>query len=287
MTDNDKYEYIYSQAGDENFPVASRLLPKAVRADFMALYGFARLIDDTGDESTGDRLARLDHLEHELRSAATSTHPVMARLSETIARRSLPLQPFVDLIEANRMDQRVSRYATFDDLVGYCELSANPVGRLVLGILDAATPQRLAWSDDVCTGLQVVEHLQDVAEDLAQDRIYLPLEDMAATGCTEVDLAAPTAGPAVRRVVALEAERARALLTSAVPLARTLSLRPRVAVAAFGAGGLAALDAIAKAGGDVLAVQCKPARSRLLVRVGQVLAGRVTAALTAVPGTAA
>ncbi len=287
-------ESVYSQAANENFPVASWLLPAPVRADLMAVYGFARLTDDIGDESTGDRVAHLAWLDDELARAAGggATHPVMQRIGATIAARNLPLQPFRDLIEANRRDQSVSRYETFDDLVGYCRLSANPVGRLVLEILGAATPDRVALSDDVCTGLQVVEHLQDVAEDLAQDRIYLPLADLRAEGCDETDLTTAHAGPGVRRVVALEAARARRLLFSGVPLSASLPARPRVAVAAFAAGGMAALDAIEATGFDVLAHRSRPRPGRLAARLALVLlaplgaqasAGAETLRLGAVP----
>jgi squalene synthase HpnC len=242
----------------------------------MALYGFARLTDDLGDEAEGDRLAQLDWLEAELERAAagTATHPVMVRLSGLLARRGLDLAPFRDLIAANRMDQSVRRYSTFEDLVGYCRLSANPVGRVVLAVFGADTPERVAWSDDVCTGLQVVEHLQDVAEDLAQDRIYLPLEDLAAEGVGEADLRAASAGPALRRVVATESARARALLRSGIPLAASLRGRHRVAVALFAAGGMAALDAIERAGGDVLGQRCRPRPARLMLRLVGVLARR-------------
>lgn len=264
---------MYVQAASENFPVASWLLPAPVRADLMAVYGFARLTDDIGDEAEGDRLAHLDWLEGELDRAAQggASHPVMRRVGATITGRTLSLQPFRALIDANRRDQSVRRYETFEDLVGYCRLSANPVGRLVLEIFGAATPDRVALSDDVCTGLQVVEHLQDVAEDFRQDRIYVPLADMRAEGCDEADLAAGHAGPALRRVVALEAGRARALLRSGAPLAASLPLRPRVAVAAFAAGGMAALDAIEEVRFDVLGHRCRPRPQRLVARLALVL----------------
>ena len=264
---------VYGKARSENFPVASRLLPAATRADLMTIYGFARLTDDIGDVASGDRLAHLAWLEDELDRAprGEASHPVMRRVGATIAERGLPLRPFFDLIEANRQDQLVRRYETFDDLVGYCRLSANPVGRLVLEIFGASSAERVALSDDVCTGLQVVEHLQDVAEDLLQDRIYLPLADLRAEGCSEAALAAPSAGPALRRVVALEAARARRLLFSGAPLAASLALRPRVAVAAFAAGGMAALDAIGAAGFDVLAHRCRPSAGRLAARLALVL----------------
>ena len=265
---------VFAQARDENFPVASRLLPARQREHLLAVYGFARLTDDIGDEATGDRAALLDWLEAELEraGAGTATHPVLERLTPTIRRLDLPLQPFRDLIEANRVDQRVHRYETFEDLVGYCMLSAAPVGRLVLHLFGAATPERLARSDEVCIGLQVVEHLQDVAEDASRGRVYLPARDLAVEGCTPADLAAAHASPALRRVVAREVGRARALLAAGPPLAATLPLRPRLAVAGFAAGGQAALDAIERAGYDVLGVRCRPRPGRFGIRLAAAVA---------------
>jgi squalene synthase HpnC len=283
-------ESVYVQAASENFPVASWLLPRAVRADLMAVYGFARLTDDIGDESGGDRLAHLAWLEEELDRAVRgeATHPVMRRVGATVAARTLSIQPFRDLIAANRQDQTVRRYETLDDLVAYCRLSANPVGRLVLEIFGAATPDRVALSDDVCTGLQIVEHLQDVAEDLAADRVYLPLADLRAEGCDETALRAASAGPALRRVISLEAARARRLLFSGVPLAASLPVRPKVAVAAFAAGGMAALDAVEAAGFDVLALRCGPRRARFAARLTLVLASTLgRSAAGPLPTTAA
>jgi squalene synthase HpnC len=265
---------VLSQAPSENFPVASRVLPAAVRRHLMALYGFARLTDDIGDEAVADRPALLDWLEAELGRAALgrATHPLMTALTPTLVELDLPLEPFEALIDANRQDQVVRRYQRFEDLVGYCMLSAAPVGRLVLAILGRSTPERTALADDVCVGLQVVEHLQDVAEDLAQDRIYLPLDDLRTLGCDEADLGAPEAGPALRRVVALECRRARHLLRSGAPLAASLPLRERVAVAGFTAGGLAALDAIERARFDVLGHAPRPSRLGFARRLVGVLA---------------
>ena len=190
----------------------------------LALYGFARLVDDLGDEAGGDRLALLDWAETELDRAAAgeATHPIFRRLTPTIQTCRLDLQPFRDLIQANRIDQTVHTYATFEDLLGYCALSANPVGRLVLAVLDMATPERVGWSDDVCSALQVTEHCQDVAEDAAQGRVYLPSADLAYFGCDPADLHAPVASPALRGVLRLEVGRARGLLASSVPLAASL-----------------------------------------------------------------
>jgi squalene synthase HpnC len=248
------------RAGSENFPVASRLLPQAVRAHLMAIYGFARLADDIGDEAEGDRLEMLDWLDGELERSArgAATHPLLQRLTPTIARFNLPLEPFRNLIEANRRDQTVHRYETFDDLIAYCRLSAVPVGRLVLLVFGESTPERVVLSDDVCIGLQIVEHLQDVAEDAANGRIYLPQHDLQAFSCHEAELYGRAAGPRLRALVRQEAGRARRLLGSAAPLARELSLRSRIAVCGFAAGGLAALDAIERAEYDVLSRRCRP-----------------------------
>ena len=258
---------VLAQAGNENFPVASRFLPRAVRADLLAIYGFARLTDDIGDEAGGDRLALLDWLEGELDAAVagTATHPVLQRVGETIRSRGLPLEPFEALIAANRQDQVVTHYETYDSLVEYCMLSAAPVGRMVLGVLGAATPERVAWSDHVCVALQLVEHLQDVGEDAANGRVYLPQDDLRRAGCPEADLHAASASPALRQAVAETAARARGLLAAGAPLCRTLPLRFRAAVGGFAAGGLAALDEIERRSFDVLGVHCSPRRTRLLV----------------------
>jgi squalene synthase HpnC len=265
---------VLGQAGSENFPVASWLLPAAVRSDLLAIYGFARLTDDIGDESPGDRLAELDWLEDELRRAAEgrATHPLVARLTPLLVSGRVPIQPFVDLIEANRLDQRVDRYETFDDLLGYCRLSAAPVGRMVLGVLGAADPERVALADQVCNGLQVVEHIIDVGEDARRGRVYLPQRDLAGGGVTEDELLAGTASPALRRVVAVEVSRARRLLAAGAPLSATLRPRPRLAVAGFAAGGLAALDAVVASNYDVLGRRCRPARASFLRRLVQVVA---------------
>jgi squalene synthase HpnC len=262
---------IMAKAADENFPVASRLLPASVRPHLLAVYGFARLADDIGDEAAGDRPAQLDWLEHELDRAVAgrSDTLLLQRVAATIAACSLPLDPFRKLIEANRRDQIVARYATYDDLLAYCELSANPIGEIVLRIVDAATPARLRWSNDVCTGLQIVEHLQDVGEDAHRGRVYLPAEDLERFGCSQAAVLASSADRALREVVLLETDRAQELLGSAIPLTASLRGRVRLGVAAFAAGGLAVVDAVRRAHGDTLAVSCRPRRG---VVVGQWIA---------------
>ncbi|MFE5734423.1 squalene synthase HpnC [Streptomyces sp. NPDC056528] len=278
------------KAADENFPVAPFFLPRAWRDDLMAVYGYARLVDDIGDgdlapggadarylgvapEHADDRLALLDAFEADLHRVFGSIprHPLLRALRPTVERRGLTPEPFLGLIAANRQDQLVGRYETYDDLLAYCALSANPVGRLVLGITGTETPERIRRSDEICTALQIVEHLQDVAEDLARDRIYLPAEDLKRFHVTESDLARPTAGASVRALIAFEAERARALLHAGAPLVGSVRGRLRLLLAGFTAGGLAALDAIADAGHDVLAGPPKPTKPSLTRRAGAVL----------------
>jgi squalene synthase HpnC len=255
---------VMARAEGENFPVASRMLPRRVRAHMLAVYGFARLVDELGDSAPGDRLAGLDWLEGELRRAyeGTPEHPLMRRLAATVRECSLPRQPFERLIEANRVDQRINRYETWEQLRGYCALSADPVGEIVLGVFAKATPERIALSDSICTALQLTEHCQDVAEDFAVGRVYLPAEDMRRFGASVAELQrlasaadGPTAGDRapLRAVLAFEVQRARDLLDDGAPLVSELRGRERLAVAAFVAGGHAALDAIERARYDVLA----------------------------------
>jgi squalene synthase HpnC len=246
---------VMARAAGENFPVASRVLPRRDREHLLAVYGFARLVDELGDSAPGDRLQALDWLDAELAAAYEdrAEHPLMQRLARTVRACELPRGPFERLIEANRVDQRVSRYETWAQLRGYCALSANPVGEIVLGIFGAATPARVALSDSICTALQLAEHCQDVAEDHAAGRIYLPQEDLARFGCGEAELGAPSASAPLRSVLAFEVARGRGLLAQGAPLIGTLHGRERLAVAAFQAGGSAALDAIERADYDVLA----------------------------------
>ncbi|QMU73798.1 squalene synthase HpnC [Streptacidiphilus sp. P02-A3a] len=294
-------------------------MPGSMRSGLMAVYGFARLVDDAGDgdladpvataellgvpaltpahtvdasstaagsqgsdaarapdtaQVTAERLALLDGLEADLDRAFETAlrapgaepprHPLLAALCPVIDRHGLTPDPFRALIQANRVDQTTTRYATFDELLGYCELSANPVGLLVLQLAGLATPERIRRSDAVCSGLQVVEHLQDVAEDRARDRIYLPAEDMARFGVAETDLDAAHAGPELRALVAYEARRTGALLDEGAPLVGSVPGRLRLLLAGFTAGGRAALGAVAEAGNDVLAGAPKPRKSRLL-----------------------
>jgi squalene synthase HpnC len=264
---------LVARSREENFPVASRLLPARARGHLLALYGYARLTDALGDELPGERLLALDWLEAELDRAyaGTATHPLMVRLSGTLAACALPREPFVRLIEANRMDQRVDRYESYEQLLEYCALSANPVGELVLGVFALATPERVALSGRICSALQLAEHWQDVAEDRDRGRIYLPAEDMRRFGVGERDLHRSHADARVRELIAFEVRRARELLLEGAPLLRTLHGRERLAVAGFLGGGWAALDAIERARYDVLAGAPRAGRVRRLSALAEVL----------------
>jgi len=283
------------KAAHENFPVAPFFLPRAWRDDLMAVYGFARLVDDIGDgdlapggadarllgvspEEAKDRLVLLDAFEADLRRVfdpvgPAPRHPLLRRLLPTVRRARLTPEPFLGLIAANRQDQLVARYETYDDLLAYCELSANPVGRLVLAVTGTATPERIRRSDAVCTGLQIVEHIQDVAEDLGRDRIYLPAADMKRFHVQEADLATPSAGASVRALIAFEAERARDLLSEGTPLVGSVHGRLKLLLAGFVAGGRAAIRAIAAAEYDVLPGPPEPGKLRLLREAGVTLRG--------------
>jgi squalene synthase HpnC len=260
-------EAVMARAATENFSVASWVLPRRVRAHLLAVYGFARLVDELGDSdavAADQRLVALDWLEAELDRAfaGEARHPLLVRLQATLRECRLTREPFVRLIEANRMDQRVSRYETWAQLRHYCSLSADPVGELVLAIFDLADPERIALSDSICTALQLAEHCQDVAEDLARGRVYLPREDLARFGCEESELARAHASVALREVLAFEVERAHRLLVQGTPLIAQLHGRPKLAVAAFVAGGHSALEAIERAGYDVLAGPPRAGRAR-------------------------
>ena len=266
-------EEVVANASGENFPVALRLLPARHRRHLTNLYFFARLTDDLGDEARDQqadvselRLRLLDELAADvdrIYAGGTPESPVMRAMADTVRECGVPARPLLDLIQANRQDQQVTRYRTFAELEQYCELSANPVGQIVLYIFGAATPQRIALSDSICTALQLAEHWQDVAEDLGNGRIYLPGEDLERYGCTEADLAAPTAGPAVRELMIFETDRASRLLDEGAPLVGTLRGGARLAVAGYLAGGRAALAAIRAQEHDVLSGTPRPRKQRL------------------------
>jgi squalene synthase HpnC len=250
------------RARTENFPVSSLLFPRRLRPHLRAVYGFARLVDILGDEIQDDRLAALDELEQEVDACYSGepSWPVMQVLAPTIHEFSLRREPFLRLIEANRMDQRIAEYETWDDLKEYCRHSADPVGRLVLGLLRLdGEPELVAASDDVCTGLQLVNFLQDVPRDLELGRIYLPLDDRRRFGVTALDRPSPE----LLELLRYEAARARELLAAGRVLQERIGGRLGRAVGLFARGGLAALEALESARWDVFTQRPRPSRTRL------------------------
>ncbi|MBS2962993.1 squalene synthase HpnC [Actinocrinis puniceicyclus] len=261
----------------ENFPVALRLLPRQARADLAAFYTFARYVDDLGDEYGGDRIAALNEVDADLARLSSGATPLLEPvrgLLRITGDGRVPIEPFHDLVAANLMDQHKLRYATFAELVQYCKLSADPVGRVVLYLAGQADEQNIADSDAVCTGLQVIEHLQDVGEDLRAGRIYLPREDLTAFGVSEPDLARGHADEDVRALLRWEAGRAAVLLSRGVPLARRLRGWARPAVTGYVAGGRATLTALRRADYDVLAATPKPTTGATLRAAAGVFLGR-------------
>jgi squalene synthase HpnC len=238
-----------------------------VRLHLLGFYAFARFVDELGDAYEGNRLAALDEVENQTRAVLNDPGredalPIVATAARSVLELDADQSLLFDLIAANRQDQTISRYDSFDDLLAYCALSANPVGRLVLAAFRASSEALFAWSDSICTGLQLAEHWQDVAEDAAAGRVYLPREDLIRFGVESAALSAgPPASPAVRALLVFEVARARGYLDRGQPLIGALDGSARWAVAGFWAGGHAALDGIAQHGFDVLAGT--PHRSRL------------------------
>src|SRR5262249_23597329 len=241
---------IAARAAGENFPVGSVLFPRSLRPHIRALYCYARLVDELGDAYDGDRLAALDELGGEggAAFAGQATWPGLRNGQPTVREFDLPREPFLRLIEANRMDQRVSEYETWADLKHYCVHSADPCGRLVLGVLRRlGEPDVVAASDSVCTRLQLVDFLQDVPPDLELGRVSLPAEDRRAFGDPPLDR--PT--EELRALLRFEGQRAAELLAAGEVLRVRIGGRLGRAVALFARGGLAALDALESAGWDI------------------------------------
>lgn len=267
------------QGSAENFPVALRVLPAEPREHLNRLYRFARFVDDVGDEAGGDRLSLLALVEADVRALDPSADaqpglPAVVGMRAVIERYHASIEPLLDLVAANCMDQTTTKYETFDDLRAYCRLSAAPVGRMVLHIAGAATPANIAASDAVCTALQVLEHCQDVGEDARAGRVYLPQADLRAYGVRPDDVRAPTTGGALREVVELQVTRARQLLLAGRPLVHRLHGWAKIAVAGYVAGGLATAAALHRARYDVLGNPIRPTRTGTVMRALMVLGPR-------------
>lgn len=260
---------------DENFPVAFLLAPADVRADMRAVYAWCRVTDDIGDAgiaTPAERLEALDAWEAGLAEAldGRGDDPVLVAVADVIRRRGLQLDLFARLVEANRMDQRTTRWESHEDLLRYCAHSATPVGRMVLGVLGIDDARSAALSDATCEGLQLVNFWQDIRRDLDErGRVYLPREDMALFGVEVDDLRAQAASPALRELVRMEVGRARARLVEGAPLRGMVPRSVRLDIGMFTAGGLWVCDRIARQGYDTIAARPAPgARGRAAMAAG-------------------
>ncbi len=238
----------------ENFSIVSWLLPRALRPHMYAVYAYCRGVDDLGDEAVGDRLALLDEWEAELQRCYEGSPQDIrfVALRETIRAFDIPPEPFLRLIKANRRDQRINRYRTFDELLDYCSYSANPVGHLVLYLFGYRDAERRRLADAICTALQLTNFWQDVSPDLEKGRIYIPLDDLARFRSSEEELLRRSQNDEFRRLMAFEVERTRGLFREGLRLVPLVSPRLRYDLKLFTLGGLAALDAIERIDYDVL-----------------------------------
>ena len=241
----------------ENFPVASVLLPAPLRHPVAVIYRFARSADDFADEGdlpAAARLAQLDAYRQELRRLETGAaphEPLFAELGQIVRQYRLPLQLFHDLLDAFSQDVVKGRYADFAELADYCRRSANPVGRLLLHLFDAATADKLKLSDAICTSLQLINFWQDVAIDWRKDRVYLPQDELRRYGVAESQIASADVSGAWSALMRFQVERARMLMHEGAPLGRALPGRIGLEIRTIVQGGLRILEKIDKAGGDV------------------------------------
>lgn len=241
----------------ENFPVASVLLPGRLRIPVQLLYRFARTADDIADEgdlSAGQRLAGLDAMRAQLDEIARGGNPVdrlFGPLAEVVRAHDLPLPLFHDLLDAFAQDVTRTRYVDFADLLDYCRRSANPVGRLMLGLFGRHQDPLPRYSDDICTSLQLINFLQDVADDHRRGRIYLPQDEMHRFGVTEQHIADGEDNESWRALMAFQIQRARDMMLSGAPLGRALPGRIGLELRMIIAGGLRILEKLQAVGGDV------------------------------------
>jgi squalene synthase HpnC len=240
----------------ENFHVATWFLPERLRAHFHAIYAYCRVSDDLGDEvgNTEQSLALLDLWGRELDACyeGRARHPVFVALAETIRACNIPKEPFADLLTAFRQDQLVTRYATIEDVLGYCRYSANPVGRLVLYTCGYADEERFRLSDRTCSALQLANFWQDVRVDWTKNRVYLPQADMQRFGVSDATIEKGTATPRFRALLKHEVEYARDLFLEGLPLVGMVDRELAVDLDLFSRGGLEILNAIEQQDYDVL-----------------------------------
>ena len=271
LAEAEKYARRLATHHYENFNVVSWLLPRHLHQHFYNLYAYCRWSDDLGDEISDPALALklLDDWEQELRDcyAGRASHPVFVALWPTIQACEIPLEPFSDLLVAFRQDQTVHRYPDWNGVLGYCQYSANPVGRLVLYLCGYRDPERQQLSDATCTALQLANFWQDVSRDLDKGRIYIPLDTMAANGLTQDDILARRFDSRYISLMKDLIARTRALFAQGMPLAGRVEGALRVDIEMFSRGGLAVLDAIEANGYNTLHHRpsiSKPRQLRLL-----------------------
>jgi squalene synthase HpnC len=263
----------------ENFSVASWFLPAHLRQHFFNVYAYCRIADDLGDE-VGDRsvaLRLLEQWERELDACyqGSPRHPVFVALAETVAKFEIPKETFADLVTAFRQDQIVVRYPTFEDLLGYCRYSANPVGRLVLYVCGYRDPERQALSDATCTALQLANFWQDVSVDYRKGRMYLPLEDLKRFGVREEDIRSDRNTPAFCEMMRFEVERAREWFRRGWPLADRTHRELAIDIELFSRGGQEVLDAIERQQFKVLGRRPAISKTRKLALIARAAWGRL------------
>jgi squalene synthase HpnC len=273
LTEAQEYCRRLARTHYENFSVATWFLPQHLRQHFFNVYAYCRISDDLGDE-VGDPSAALqliDQWEGELNACycGNPRHPVFVALAETVRKFEIPRQTFADLLTAFRQDQTVTRYLTFDDLLGYCRYSANPVGHLVLYVCGYRNTERQALSDFTCTALQLANFWQDVSVDYAKGRIYLPLEDLKKFGVSEVEITSQRNTPAFCEMMRFEVERARDWFRRGVPLAEKVDRALAIDIELFTRGGQEILNAIERQGYKVLGRRPVISKSRKLALVAR------------------
>ncbi len=264
----------------ENFSVATWFLPKRLHQHFYNLYAYCRISDDLGDETGNPQhsLALLDLWESELNAmyqGAGARHPAFIALAETVRQFDIPRHEFADLLTAFRQDQTVTRYESFDKLLGYCRYSANPVGHLVLYLGGFKDAERQRLSDFTCTALQLANFWQDVAVDYAKGRIYLPLEDLRKYGVSEEMIAQRRFTPEFQRLMRFEVERARQWFANGLPLLKMVDRDLAIDIELFTRGGQAILDAIEARGFDVLSARPVISKPRKLALVARAAIGKL------------
>ena len=257
----------------ENFHVATWFLPKALRPHFHAIYAYCRISDDLGDEigDAAQALALLEVWGQQLDACyeGEARHPVFVALKETISECSIPKQPFADLLTAFRQDQTVTRYSTMEEVLAYCQYSADPVGRLVLYACGEADSERFRLSDATCTALQLANFWQDVREDYARGRVYLPQKDMLFYHVSDVNIGEGIATPEFRALMHCEVEFARGLFEEGLPLIGLVNRDLAVDLDLFSRGGLEILRAIERQDYDVLSARpaiSKSTKAKLALR---------------------